>query len=190
METLLSYGMQSYLYGSTARGDVNEGSDIDIVTFVPNFYGLDEIPSSHRYIIMATPLSTPKLYISLDPEETKVISAPLGKLTESEEGFFKFGGIIGLKEVIEGKRVPGVNKRLKFIQPTERGHKEEDVISMEDYAAKVLGIPNYVVKERVKLLMKRRTERRSGVFLRYELRSDESITEAVGSFRQKARARV
>ncbi|ABU81606.1 nucleotidyltransferase domain-containing protein [Ignicoccus hospitalis] len=171
------------VHGSVARGDVNEDSDVDVAILFPvEPYKVEAalgFSKSHGYIIMATPRSTPKVYLALDEKEEVVVSFPLGKLTTKEREFYAFGGELDLKGLKEGKRVPGVNKDLLLIVPTPYGHEEEPVIGREEHVAKVLGISAETVKERVRLLTKRREKGRTGVFLEFKFwgPAEEAIHE-------------
>lgn len=77
-----------------------------------------------KYIVMATPVNTPKAYIILDDEERRTVSFPLSNLKTREYEFYKFGGLLDIDGLLENKRVPGVNKKLVFIEPVETGHLE------------------------------------------------------------------
>ena len=165
-------GLEPIVYGSVARGDVNEESDVDVV--IPHYvepYKLELLLGDydHGYIVMATPSSTPKVYLALDEKEEVVVSFPLGKLTPREREFYTFGGELDLKGLMEDKRVPGVNKSLVLILPTEDGHVEESIIGKEDYVAKLLGISSSTVRERVRILSRRREKGRTGTFIKQPL---------------------
>lgn len=171
--------LEGYVYGSVARGDVNKDSDIDVVIFNPKIFELDMIEADHKFIIQATPISTPKAYISLDPEESIVITFPLTKLKKDEEEFYYFGGILSLKDLMEDKRVPGVNKKLELIIPTPKGHIQIPLLNNEEYASKILKISLSTIKEREQLLLRREEKGRRGVFLRYDLGKDENFAQAI-----------
>ncbi len=184
------------VHGSVARGDVNEDSDIDIVILYPvEPYKVESalgFTKSHGYIVMATPASTPKVYLALDEKEEVMVSFPLGKLKIREREFYTFGGELDLKGLLEGKRVPGVNKELVLIVPTPYGHEEEPIIGKEEYVASLLGISVETVKERVRLLTKRREKGRTGVFFEFKFWGsvEEAIHEAARTnkiFRRKLR---
>lgn len=179
MESLYYRGIKGYAYGSIARGDVRKTSDIDIIVFEPNILELDLLEADHKYIIQATPISTPKAYISLNPEETEVISFPLSKLKKDEEEFYYFGGLVSLEDIINGVRKPGINKELKLIIPNKNGHEEIPLKGNEDYATRLLKISITTINEREKLLMKREDKGRTGVFLKYELATNENFEEAI-----------
>ncbi|MQL54666.1 nucleotidyltransferase domain-containing protein [Acidianus ambivalens] len=179
LEALYYRGIKGYAYGSIARGDVKKTSDIDIIVFEPNILELDLLEADHKYIIQATPVSTPKAYISLNPEETEVISFPLSKLKKDEEEFYYFGGLVSLEDIINGVRKPGINKELKLIIPNKNGHEEIPLKGNEDYATRLLKISITTINEREKLLMKREDKGRTGVFLKYELATNENFEEAI-----------
>ncbi|MGC9148100.1 MAG: nucleotidyltransferase domain-containing protein [Sulfolobales archaeon] len=185
LKRLYDYGLSGFVHGSIARGDVHRGSDIDIV--ILDNYSLHLIINavealggySHAHIVMATPSHTPKIYFYLDPLEKKVISAPLGKLSTVELEFYRFGGILDLKDLINNQRVAGVDKRLMLIQPTPRGHIERSVIGYEAEVAKILNISIETVLDRVRTLMKRDLYGRTGVYLKIEIPYGVSVEETI-----------
>lgn len=179
LENLRQLGIEGYVYGSIARGDVKRDSDIDIIVFNPDILKLELIPHHHKFIVQATPSSTPKAYISLDIEEKEVISFPLNKLKRKEIEFYQFGGIISLEDLLKEKRVPGVNKNLELIIPTELGHIQLPLHGNEDYAVKLLKISHDTILERERLLERREERGHTGVFLKYELDRDESFEYAI-----------
>ncbi len=176
---LKNNGLFGYVYGSVARGDVRKDSDIDIIVFNPNIIELDLIDFDHKFIIQATPFSTPKAYISLDPEESEVISFPLSRLKRDEEEFYRFGGMLDYCGVEKNLRIAGINKKMEIIIPTEKGHNEISLRGNEDYASKTLKISISTILEREKLLTKRVEKGRTGVFLRYDLSKDESFESSI-----------
>ena len=176
----------SLLHGSVARGDVREESDIDVALLEPvPPYLLELEIEKHgikwydRFIVQATPHSTPKLYYSLDPFKTKTLSLPLKKPTKTELEFYRFGGALSLDELKKGKRVPGVDKRLVLILPTEYGHVELSVLGMEEYVASLLDISVDTVRERVHVLLRRSEHGRTGVFLEFHIPGQEPIAEGI-----------
>jgi predicted nucleotidyltransferase len=186
MEALASRGIHSIVHGSIARGDVHEGSDIDI--FIPSIIppyivelALEAagFKISHKLIVQATPQSTPKAYIALDVEEKRMVSFPLAKLSKTEYEFYYFGGALSLEQLKRGVRVPGVDKRLVLIEPTKEGHRESPVIGREPIVAKIVGVSLETVLERVRVLSRRDEIGRTGVFVKVELEPWESIEEAV-----------
>ena len=186
LETLRKHGIQAYVHGSIARGDVWEKSDIDIIIpyVVPSYiveYALESngFTIYSRYIVVATPSNTPKAYIALDHEERRMVSFPLFKLRPREYEFYKFGGMLDYNGLKQGKRVPGVDKRLVFIEPTPKGHRESPVMGYENIVASKLGISIDTVLERVRVLSRRDEIGRTGVFVKYELAPGESFEEAL-----------
>ncbi|OYT47531.1 MAG: DNA polymerase subunit beta [Desulfurococcales archaeon ex4484_42] len=172
MSILLKCGLKPITHGSIARGDVTRDSDIDIVipyAVQPYLVELciekSNLKMYSKYIIRATPIATPKAYIELDVYGKRTISFPLSKLSAREWEFYRF--------------VPGVNKSLVLIIPTEFGHKEAPVIGYEDFVARILNVSIDTVLERVKVLTRRDEHGRTGVFLKYHLRSNESFEEAI-----------
>ncbi|AWR99583.1 nucleotidyltransferase domain-containing protein [Metallosphaera hakonensis] len=179
LDKLQEGSMKGYVYGSVARGDVKSTSDVDVIVFSPNLVWLDLMEADHKFIVQATPGSTPKAYIALDPEERTVISFPLGKLTGVEEDFYRFGGLIDKEALLRDERVPGVNKQLQLIIPTREGHDEIPLRGNEDLAVRLTKVSMATVLQREKLLTRRKERGKTGTFLTYELRSDESIQQAV-----------
>jgi len=177
LSLLKQYGMEGYVYGSVARGDVNEKSDVDVIVFNPNQIVLDTLNVNHKYIVQATPNSAPKAYLSID-ERNYSYSFPLGRLRRNEIEFYSFGGLVDLKDLLENRRVPGVNKKLMLIIPTENGHMEIPLEGNEDYVSKLLKISLDTIMERKRLLTKRIERGHTGIFLRYDLSGNESIYDA------------
>ena len=186
MEALASRGLSPIVHGSVARGDVKEASDVDVVVPYPSPPYLIEIALEtagyrpvKRLIVQATPNHTPKVYYMLDEEELRMVSFPLVKLKQREYEFYRFGGMLDLEQLGQGLRVPGVDKRLVLIEPTEKGHREAPVIGRESEVARIVGVSVETVMERVRVLTRRDRLGRTGVFVKYELAPDESVGEAV-----------
>lgn len=179
-------GVNAYVHGSIARGDVWKGSDIDLFIPEPIPSYLVEIILEEkgikpyaRFIVMATPVNTPKAYIVLDSEEKETVSFPLLKLKPREYEFYRFGGMLDYKGLAEGLRVPGVNKALVLIDPTTRGHVEVPVRGFEEYVARKLDVSIETVLERVRVLTRRSIIGRTGVFLKHQLAPEESFENAL-----------
>ncbi|KXB08528.1 hypothetical protein AKJ56_01060 [candidate division MSBL1 archaeon SCGC-AAA382N08] len=183
LEILNQFNISGLVHGSVARGDVDKNSDIDVIIPdpVPSFkveLALKEngYKNLDRKIVMATPWQLPKAHIYL--RDKKMVTIPLKKPKKLEEEFYKFGGAASLSQIKEGKRTPGVDKRLILIEPIEKGHRERQVIGKENEVAKILGVSIEIVEERVHVLTKREEIGRTGIFLEKELTPKESFEEA------------
>ncbi len=185
MENLQENGLKSVIYGSIARGDIKRNSDVDV--FIPYkvpSYRVEmalerEFKIFDRTIVQATPFYGIKAYITLDLEGKITVSFPLVKLTRRESEFYKFSGSMGLSELKRDIRVPGVNKKLILIEPTKFGHIESPVIGRENEVAEILGISPDIVLERVNVLCRREEIGRTGVFLKYSLKGEETFESAL-----------
>jgi predicted nucleotidyltransferase len=192
LSALEEMGLRAIVHGSIARGDVHEGSDIDIfIPYVVPSYTVELALERRGYrpvsklIVQATPHSTPKAYIVLDLEEKRVVSFPLAKLTRTEYEFYYFGGALDAAGLRTGKRVPGVDKRLMLIEPLPRGHRESSIIGREAEAARIVGVSLETVLERVRVLSRRDAHGRTGVFVKEELEPWESVEDAVRRIARK-----
>jgi predicted nucleotidyltransferase len=107
------------------------------------------------------------------------VSFPLMKMRKVEREFYRFGGEITLKNLIEDLRVCGVDKRLMLIEPTSEGHKESAIIGREEQVAKLLGISVETVLDRVHALLRRDEVGRTGVFVEKELSNSETFELAL-----------
>ncbi|MEA1904724.1 MAG: nucleotidyltransferase domain-containing protein [Candidatus Hadarchaeota archaeon] len=186
MRGLEKLGIRSIVHGSIARGDVKEGSDVDVVILqvIPS-YKVElalcgaGVQLSKREIVMATPWQLPKAHVYV--EEDHRVTFPLLEPRRLETEFYYFSGAVGLEKIAREERVPGVDKRLMLIEPTKRGHVERQVIGREAEIAKRLGVSFDIVHERVTVLTRRAKIGRTGIFLQRSLAPGESF-EAV--FRQ------
>lgn len=186
MEVFELNSIKAYVHGSVARGDVWERSDIDIIIpyTIPS-YRIEYLLETHgfsiysKYIVLATPSSTPKAYIVLDSEERRTISFPLRKFKTREYEFYKFGGLIDYTGLKQNKRVPGVDKRLVFIEPTPRGHVEHPVIGYENIVASKLDISIETIYERTRVLSRRDEVGRTGVYVKHEISLNDTFEEAL-----------
>ncbi len=183
MTVLDQTGSMSLIHGSICRGDVSEDSDIDV--YLPNVLPSFTIELAltesgfqiiHRELIHATPFHVIKAHIYLP--HNSVITFPLTSPAPIELEFYKFGGCLKKAELLTDYRVPGVDKRLILIEPTDVGHIETPVIGNEVMVAKKVGVSLKIVKERVKILMRRDEVGRTGVYLKRELAPDDTF-EAV-----------
>lgn len=180
MNPLAAHHVDSLAYGSVARGDVDERSDVDI--FIPRppapaiLEALIEgagIPVAYREIVQATPTYAPKGYIYV--EERRGYSFPLVDLRTVELEFYGFAGSVKIDQMEGGARVPGVDKRLMLIEPTEKGHVESTITGREGEVAKTLRIGVATVLDRVRTLRRRERVGRTGVYLKRMLAHGEGF---------------
>ena len=68
-----------------------------------------------------------------------------------------------------------MDKRLLLIEPTETGHTESGIAGREPEVARLLGIGRDSVDERVRVLSRRDSVGRTGVYLREDLEPGESF---------------
>lgn len=186
MSDLHSSGIESYVYGSVARGDVSASSDIDIVIPYPVSSFKVELAigkGTHREAVQATPSSVLKGHIYL--RKNTVVTFPLFKMLSRERHFYKWGGMVDTAQLDEDVRVPGVDKRLLLIEPTDTGHRESGVIGHEHEVAKKLEVSVEIAKERVRVLTRRSNVGRTGVYLTRALARDESFEEVLKELRDK-----
>jgi len=183
MLVLSKHNIESVVHGSAARGDVDENSDVDI--FVPSVVPSYKIELAlrdagfhpmKREIVMATPWQLPKAHIYI--EDDLSVTFPLVKPRQLELEFYYFGGAADYKQVERGVRVPGVDKRLMLIEPTERGHIESQVVGRGAEVAKRIGVGLDIVRERTQVLTRRADVGHTGIFVQRELAPTENF-EAV-----------
>jgi predicted nucleotidyltransferase len=179
---LMAHNIHALAYGSVARGDVSEGSDIDIFIPRPPSPILVEaiieragIVSTQREIVQATPSYAAKGYIYVG--ERRSYSFSLVDLRPVELEFYGFAGSVDASQVEECIRVPGVDKRLMLIEPIESGHIESPITGREGEVAGILDINVAVVLDRVRTLTRREEVGRTGVFLNRKLAPDEGFGE-------------
>jgi len=184
MEALDRSRIDCIIYGSIARGDISEKSDIDVfIPYVlPSFsvettLEVSGIPVNRRILVQATPAYAVKAHIEIDPR--RYISFPLVKLRTIERDFYKFGGEIALSMLKKKARVSGVDKRLMLIEPTLRGHVESTIMGREEAVARLLGVTPDVVFNRVRTLLRRDEIGRTGVFVQKELTQEETFEMAL-----------
>lgn len=184
MGALKFFHLEAVVHGSIARGNVTQKSDIDV--FVPyqvsSFIvetALEKagILVNRRLVVQATPTYAMKAYAEIG--ENTSVSFPLMKMRKVEREFYKFSGGATLKGLRDDMRVPGVDKRLMLIEPTEEGHRESTVVGREGYVAKLLGISVETVLDRVHALLRRDEVGRTGVFIDEVLCADETFEMAL-----------
>jgi predicted nucleotidyltransferase len=182
LEALRRFSFEGFIHGSIARGDVDRYSDVDVILLAPASSQSLELSLTlngfriySRRITQATPGHTPKGHIYLDAYEKISVTFPLMAFRPLEVEFYKFGGMADIKALSESLRVPGCTKRLTLIEPTIDGHLESNIIGREEEVAEKLDIHPEIVRERVRVLMRRDRIGRTGVFLKVDVRDDESF---------------
>jgi predicted nucleotidyltransferase len=191
MKPLINAHILSIAYGSIARGDVTETSDIDIFiptppapTLIEAILSRQEMSFMSRQIIQATPSYAAKAFIYV--EEDRSYSFPLVPLKINEVEFYRYAGSITHEQLQENIRVLGVDKRLILIEPTVKGHTETYVIGKEGLTARKLEVNLSIVIERVRTLERRGKVGRTGVYIKRELSPDETFGNA---FNELSRSR-
>ncbi len=184
LNALGSWGQISRVHGSVARGDVDAKSDVDIL--VPTNASVQLIEASlengsltvfSRELAQATPSHSPKAHLFLDPEQLTSVTVPLTPFRSLETEFYSFGGVLSSYQIDQDTRSPGCTKKLLLIEPTLDGHFESAILDQEARTAKLLGINIAIVKERVRVLTRRDTIGRTGMYLKIPLRDGESFDE-------------
>jgi len=182
MKALQAAGLETLIHGSVARGDVDAYSDIDIIIpYVTPSHKVEAALNLCNFTIyskkmsQATPSHTIKAHLYLDPFEKISVTFPLIPFKDLELEFYKFGGLASLNDLIINRRVSGCTKKLTFIEPTLKGHKEFSIIGRESEVAKRLNVSVDIVIERVRVLTRRDKIGRTGVFLDKKLKIDESF---------------
>ena len=190
LEMFAKEGLNPFIYGSIARGDVHNDSDIDIVVVrsiaayqIEIILDKNGFTNYFREIIMATPSDTLKLYLYLN--ELESITIPLSKFDQRSKEFYDFGGKINLDQLNNNIRVPGIDKRLVLILPTSNGHEESSIIGNEHVAAKQLNVGIDLINERKKVLLKREKFGKTGVFLKRPIEMNESTEDVLKKLANK-----
>jgi predicted nucleotidyltransferase len=177
--------LEPLLHGSIARGDTSKNSDIDVI--IP--YQITEfqivVPLStlryepmERWIIQATPLAAVKGILIFSATPPFSVTFPLIPFYPREHEFYYFGGAVGFSDLKRDLliRVPGVNKKLLFIEPTETGHNEYRITPENAMLiAKQLNIGVDTILERIRVLERRDKVGRTGIFKKRLLTPDESF---------------
>jgi predicted nucleotidyltransferase len=181
-DELEASGISCHVYGSVARGDVSPSSDVDIIILDPVSSYRVELPlgeATRRELVQATPSMVLKGHIHLGGET--VVTFPLFRMRPREAEFYRWGGLVDGRDLRKQVRVPGVDKRLLLIEPTEEGHVESGVIGRETQVAKKLKVGLGIARERVRVLTRRDEVGRTGVYLTKVLQDEESFEEVAKS---------
>ena len=101
--------------------------------------------------------------------------------------FYSFGGKINQNQLKRKIRVPGIDKRLVFINPTNDGHEESSIIGNEHNVAKEINVDIETILERRNVLLRREQYGRTGVFIKRSLNSDESTEDVLKLLARKKR---
>jgi predicted nucleotidyltransferase len=86
--------------------------------------------------------------------------------------------MVSANDISSNVRVPGVDKRLVMIEPTDTGHIEYGVVGYESSVAKKVGVSVSIANERVRVLKRRDEVGRTGVYKTYHLQDDETFETA------------
>jgi predicted nucleotidyltransferase len=132
-----------------------------------------------RKIAQATPSHTPKAHIYLDALEQTCVTFPLASFRSLELEFYRFGGFLRVEDLMEGTRVPGCDKNLMLIQPTQRGHTASPIIGREGEVAEIVGVGVRIVEERIRVLTRREKVGRTGIVFSMELEEDAVFEEVL-----------
>ena len=181
LQILEKNGIQGFVHGSVARGDVTPTSDIDIhVPYHLSSFRLeliDELAVTERRIIMGTPNSTIKGLLILNKEES--LSFPLTMPTEREIEFYKFSGLLHYDDLKKNTFVPGVTKQLLFIEAAENGYWRSSVIANKKRVMQRLNVSQRIVDERIRVLLRRDKIGRTGKILDYIIPPYENYEQAL-----------
>jgi uncharacterized protein len=110
-------------------------------------------------------MHSPKARLTLDLEEKAAITIPLVPLRSLEEQFYAYGGTATRADLQQGRRKKGCTKKLTLVEPNAAGHRERSIKGREAEVAKILGIKQDIVRERVRVLGRRDAIGRTGIFL-------------------------
>ena len=184
MKPLMDHGLNPIVYGSVARGDVDEESDVDVFIPFPASTAMVElylfeagVRVRDRILVQATPSHVPKAYLVIDDYTS--VSLPLLRMTEDEMGFYRLAGQLSYEDLRRGLRVPGMNKELMLIIPTPEGHVELPVERNIEEAAAILGIDPKILRNRVRVLRRRREHGRTGVYREITIPQEKSFEQVL-----------
>ncbi|MEM2550237.1 MAG: nucleotidyltransferase domain-containing protein [Nitrososphaerota archaeon] len=184
MAPLYMNGYDPIVYGSIARGDVDEDSDIDVfIEQVVNPALIETIVEKNlggwinRKVVQATPGYVVKGYIFID--ELISISFPLIDMLPVEAEFYSIAGKLNYNDILSGKRTRGMNKSMIVIMPVEDGHMEFPARQDPDLAAKLIGVDPKTLRERLHVLEKRKEHGKTGRFIEVELGEGETFSQVL-----------
>ncbi len=186
INALIGWTQTALTHGSVARGDVDDKSDVDVL--IPSNVNTQLVEATlenagftifSREIAQATPSHSPKAHIALDAEQTTSVTVPLTPFRSLELEFYAFGGKVTLSGLKANIRSPGCTKKLILIEPTTEGHFESPVVGRESEVARLLGVSVAIVLERVRVLTRRDTIGRTGMYLSIPVRDGESFEEVL-----------
>jgi uncharacterized protein len=186
INALAGWSQIALTHGSVARGDVDDKSDVDVL--IPSIANTQLVEAAlenasftifSREIAQATPSHSPKAHLYLDPEQTTSVTVPLTPFRSLELEFYSFGGTVTLQQLQQNTRNPGCTKRLLLIEPIPEGHFESPIVGRESEVAKLLGVSTAIVMERVRVLTRRDTVGRTGMYLKIPVREGESFDEVL-----------
>jgi predicted nucleotidyltransferase len=181
LRVLENNNIHAFVHGSIVRGDISQTSDIDIYIpiQIPSYQIdlMDEFTTADRQLIMGTPNSMIKGVLTRNDGVS--ISFPLSAPKERESEFYKFSGLLYFKDLLQGRRIAGVNKKLLLIEPEGEGYWKSSVRANKRRTVEVLGISQRIVDERIRVLERRDTIGRTGIFLDYNLHPNENFDQAL-----------
>jgi len=181
LKILEEVGLEAFVHGSVARGDVSSTSDIDIhIPIQISSFRLGLLKNfdfADRRIIMGTPNST--IRGILIRHDNVSISYPLSTPRERETEFYQFSGLLYLEDLKQNSRIVGVTKQLILIEPEGDGYWVSSVIANRKRAIQILNLSQQIVDERIRVLERRDRIGRTGLLLNYALSHDENFEQAL-----------
>lgn len=174
-------GINAFVHGSVARGDVSSSSDVDIhiPVRIPSFQleVIEDFQFADRRILMGTPNSTIHGVMSIHNDTT--ISFPLSSPSERESEFYRFSGYLYVQDIQQNQRTPGVTKQLLLIEPEGDGYWISSITTNKHKAIKILSLSQRIIDERVRVLERRDIIGRTGVLLDHLLAPDENFESSL-----------